>query len=509
MGPATLVAEQFVSAPGESVLLADFGDIDKDDPAYAGGGGSLEARSADNDVLALSSPDADAIFWYENTDGNGSFGPAKSGPAIPMPGGTAVVAAAYGSHFEIPSGGVIEHEVDLIWSAYSTTRDLTDEITAPITATTGVGEWSYRSDSDSWVGLDTTFDSTDNFTHGTAHYGTFFGNGYGTGEFLLGGISGIYWYGCDYDTACSGTPLVAETACPTSFFGLPAPSCPAMALATTVSFYTADIDGDGDNDFLHTRGHTGERWAYLQDSFEWYDDSESIPESFTRHEIAANCRPDQPQDPLPCEPEVTRPHSSAAGDFDSDGDTDVVLGRDTRIRWFENLDGQGNFGPFKEIAIDPEGRFLTVAAADVNGDGDADAIVGGATTTPLAWYDETVVADNCPEIANADQLDTDGDSAGDVCDDDDDGDGLLDLVETHTGNYVSPTDTGTDPLNPDTDGDGVNDGVEVASGLDPTDAGDVVGLPALTPFGAYLLLGLLVGLGCSRAARRRVLGAGR
>jgi hypothetical protein len=56
---------------------------------------------------------------------------------------------------------------------------------------------------------------------------------------------------------------------------------------------------------------------------------------------------------------------------------------------------------------------------------------------------------------------------------DSDGDGLPDLVETNTGNFVSNNNTGTDPNNSDTDGDGLSDGVESNTGIfeGPSDAG--------------------------------------
>ncbi|MEE9609588.1 MAG: VCBS repeat-containing protein [Myxococcota bacterium] len=50
---------------------------------------------------------------------------------------------------------------------------------------------------------------------------------------------------------------------------------------------------------------------------------------------------------------------------------------------------------------------------------------------------------------------------------DTDDDGLLDGVETNTRVFVSAADTGSDPFDPDTDGDGVGDGEEVAAGTDP------------------------------------------
>jgi len=88
--------------------------------------------------------------------------------------------------------------------------------------------------------------------------------------------------------------------------------------------------------------------------------------------------------------------------------------------------------------------------------------------------------DNCPADPNANQIDTDADGQGDVCDADDDNDNLTDLAEAGAG---------TDPLNPDSDGDEVYDGADQYP-LDPARSGipaDVDGDTALTVADLLLL----------------------
>ncbi len=150
-----------------------------------------------------------------------------------------------------------------------------------------------------------------------------------------------------------------------------------------------------------------------------------------------------------------------AYDTDSDGMSDsweryyvLSVGTDDSLDNSDN-DGLANIYEF-QYRTDPgdsdsdndnlsDGDEVNTYGTDPNkADTDDDGIMDGEEVAlgldPLSPDTDldTVLdgADNCPLEANTDQANNDGDSHGDICDDDDDNDGITDIVETAYGTDV-------------------------------------------------------------------------
>lgn len=131
------------------------------------------------------------------------------------------------------------------------------------------------------------------------------------------------------------------------------------------------------------------------------------------------------------------------------GDAGLCVGDDT----FGDADGDG---------LCDDG-INDLCPFDPDNDADADGICA---------FDADGALDNCPADGNPAQTDTDGDLVGDVCDADDDGDGVDDTADNcplvpNADQADFDNDGQGDACDADIDGDGLNDAVDQCLGTAP------------------------------------------
>ncbi len=194
---------------------------------------------------------------------------------------------------------------------------------------------------------------------------------------------------------------------------------------------------------------------------------------------------EDPLDYIPCANGCSIGADECAGEVPPTGDDtfdlDACLAAEDAA-WFPvftDADGDG-YSEFEgdnddcDPAVNPEcSNPLGCSDIDTDLDPDGDGLI-------------TFFEDNCGEVYNPGQEDFDGDTVGDACDDDIDGDGFSNDEETEAGSdHLSPDSTPSDidgdgTLNEadnDIDGDGFSNDEEIAAGSDPTDAADTPGAP--------------------------------
>ena len=132
----------------------------------------------------------------------------------------------------------------------------------------------------------------------------------------------------------------------------------------------ADFDGDGDDDVITA--------DYQQIAFvENLDDVDEFDE------------------PRVIEASHSRVYEIIATDLDSDGDLDLIASllddASFPIVWYENQNGVGDFGE-RQLIRTLDGFTSSVAAHDINGDGNLDLIA--ASKTGLRWFEQRLPGDS-------------------------------------------------------------------------------------------------------------------
>lgn len=128
--------------------------------------------------------------------------------------------------------------------------------------------------------------------------------------------------------------------------------------------HPADIDGDGDLDVVFSaRGDWLVGWIENEDG----NGNFGVVHTITgTAQAVSSCFP---------------------ADLDGDGDMDVIASTSTgtKVGWYENLDGLGNFGSENIINTAVRGESV-IYATDLDGDNDMDIISASNQDRKVAWY---------------------------------------------------------------------------------------------------------------------------
>ena len=355
--PSSFGAEQVITNLADQPQNTTAADLDGD---------------GDLDLLVVSSNNH-TLSWFENTDGQGTFGTENiiSNSLTFIRGATAadfdgdgdldVAAAVTGSDsvvwFENTDGlgtfgteQLISNLVD--GSASVTAADLDGDGDLDIVQAAVLG------DSISW------FENTDGLgSFGTEQVITVLSDGIedvitadfdGDGDLDILSASNndntVSWFENTDGLGSFGAEQIISTA--------------GVRTATA-----ADLDGDGDLDVLVAK--------YWQDTVSWFENTDGLGSFGAEQTIHT---------------EFGGVSSVVASDLDGDGDLDVVAAAtdDHTVSWFENIDGLGSFGSEQEISS-LSTNAIDVVTADIDGDGDQDVVSSNFGNGTVAWFENTGV----------------------------------------------------------------------------------------------------------------------
>ena len=277
----------------------------------------------DMDILAASNG-GDAIYWSENTDGQGTFS-APQLVANGLDGARTVFAADMNNDgwMDVICASYLDNEI-----SYFQSTDGQGTFAAPLTIASLVAGAS------NVVAADINGD---------------------------GDLDILY-------TAFNNDQIVWSENTGSGTFNNPA-NLVTNVVDGVIAAVAFDIDGDGDLDVVSNSSEG--------DIISWFENTDGLGTFGTEQVITNTC---------------DRPFDVTAADLDNDGDLDVIAAifLDDKISWFENTDGNGTFSS-ENIISTTASEAIFVSTADIDGDGNLDILSASYGDNTVEWYQNSGV----------------------------------------------------------------------------------------------------------------------
>ncbi len=382
------------------------------------GASSVFAADIDNDndmdVFSVSRYD-DKVAWYENTNGLGAFGAQQLIAIVPSVYSIYATDIDNDGNVDVITGSNSGSSRYLVW--YKNTDGLGAFNEAQqIEISNGSVAHVTCSDFDNDGDQDIAIASTNGASSEVAWYENEDGLGsFGAQNHVSLNVNNPVYVGASDLDGDGFTDILSASSFDNkmawyknnngqALFGEQQIIAPSTALARSV--FAIDLDGDDDTDIISATRN--------DNTIAWFENMDGEGTYSERKIVAMN---------------VANPEFVYATDIDDDGDNDIIFAGFSKIGWYENEDGNGNFSEAQMINNSAQAA-TSIFAIDIDGDGDMDVLSSSRLNDRIAWYENL---NGNGSFSSQQVISSSADDANQVYAADIDGDGDIDVISASRG----------------------------------------------------------------------------
>jgi hypothetical protein len=389
--------QHFVNNILDGLLSIFVGDIDND---------------GDLDILSASLYD-NKIAWYENTDGQGSFGPQQLITSIAY-GTRAVYADDIDDDGDLDVLSANSWDNKIAWYENTNGQGIFSGQQV-ITTSADYATAVFTSDIDGDGKMDVLSSSKDD--NKIAWYKNLDGQGnFGNEQTITtNALNANTVFAADLDNdgdidvfSSSQNKYIAWHENLDGLGTFQAHQIGNESILSLRCINIVDLDNDGDQDVITA--------SEVDDKIAWFENKNGLGD-FEKQQIIPKY--------------VLKPSNVNYSDINGDGHVDLLSfdngstgNQGTKLAWYENLDGSGNFGD-QNVITSSAYLFSNVIGCDLDGDGDMDILSSSSSPDKVVWFENT---DGLGDFSLEKILSTTVDFAISIEPSDIDGDGDLDVL---------------------------------------------------------------------------------